>query len=196
MTATPAVPSEPPLTDEALAEIEARAEAATPGPWDMAIHTHPLASCRCGSCTTDPIGYAVDHKLANYCDDIVAGSDDIDGCDKGPLLTYADASFAAAAREDVPRLVASLRSARKELEAARVVTTLYAWTGGGQETERELALFQAWHEYVITYGTPNPSDEWDQRIADLAARRRARQAEVRAGLAKIVTTEEGTDRGN
>lgn len=96
---------------------------------------------------------------------------------------------------DVLDALAQLRDLRAELEMARVVTTLYAWTGGRRETERELALFQAWHEYVIRYGMPELSPEWDERIADLAARRRARMAEVRAGLPKIVATEEGESRG-
>ncbi len=195
MTAIPAVPSEPPLTDEAalsdaelasLVELEA---AATPAPWGFA--NGMIAR---GLEATGPGSYTCIQSVAEMTD-----VEDRMDWDAGPAYADVDpeddAEFIVALRNAWPRLVASLRSARKELEAARVVTTLYAWTGGGQETERELALFQAWHEYVITYGTPNPSDEWDQRIADLAARRRARQAEVRAGLAKIVTTEEGASRG-
>jgi hypothetical protein len=78
------------MTDDELKAIEARANAATPGPWHLAI-------------TGDD-----DPDRAN----IEAGA--IDVCDNP---TNDDATFIAHARTDVPALVAEVRRLRRHSEA-------------------------------------------------------------------------------
>ena len=76
-----------------LDAIEARAEAATPGPWRQ---------------TTSKRGYRdVLQTPDSYGDRMIAK-----GCPN------ADADFIAAARTDIPALVAELRAAREVVEAA------------------------------------------------------------------------------
>ena len=75
------------ISDERLAEIEARASVATPGPWSPLL-TDVL-------CHGTPEG-----------DWVVA-------CD---VVGDGDAAFIGAARTDVPDLVADLRAARAEIE--------------------------------------------------------------------------------
>lgn len=115
MTAIPAVPSEPPLTGEAaltdaeLAEIEARAAAATEGPWQtrwagQQFYVFGLHD--------DETEYVAEWTYA------VRTWEPEATADRAECMT-SDAEFIAAARTDVPRLVASLRSAREELMSAR-----------------------------------------------------------------------------
>ena len=96
----------PELSDGELAEIEARAAAATEGPWEAD-----------GSEIYDAAG------------DWVGESLDLDAPDGGET----NARFAAAARTDVPRLVAALRAAREERGQERWRAT--------QELERKTASF-------------------------------------------------------
>ena len=84
----------PELSDGELAEIEARAAAATEGPWEAD-----------GSEIYDAAG------------DWVGESLDLDAPDGGET----NARFAAAARTDVPRLVAALRAAREERDQAQAI---------------------------------------------------------------------------
>lgn len=110
-----------------LDAIEARANAATDGPWEALAHAHLAAGCRCLSCDDPAVGWAVDHPAALDCDDLVAtrtGSGETNAfgrpltrCDAGPLLSFEDANFAAHAREDVPVLIAEIRSLRERLAA-------------------------------------------------------------------------------
>jgi hypothetical protein len=113
-----------PTTDQQLDldAIEARANAATEGPWDAHCHSHPASGCRCLSCDDPAVGWTVDHPKARDCDEIVAERS-ADGtlndfrrplasCDHGPLLSYEDASFAAHARNDVPAMAAEIRRLR------------------------------------------------------------------------------------
>lgn len=111
------------MPDEQLEQIRKRANAATPGPWDVYGHRHGIPGCRCLSCYDDPTGYFVDHKSALSCEEHVAvANDDIKfsggGCDVGPLLSYEDATFAAHARMDVPALLAEVDLLRKALRSA------------------------------------------------------------------------------
>ena len=80
------------MTDAELAAIESRANAATAGPWE-------LAGC-CISKWTD----AGDPEMRIY--------------DEGGH-SQADAAFIAAAREDVPKLLAEVRRLREELKTCR-----------------------------------------------------------------------------
>lgn len=109
-----------------LDAIEARANAATDGPWDVESHVHPASGCRCLSCDEPAVGWSIDHPHALYCDDIVGARPDgrtndfgrpFTSCDQGPLLSFEDATFAAHAREDVPALIAEIRSLRERLAA-------------------------------------------------------------------------------
>ena len=92
-----------------LEEIEARANAATPGPWeeDDNYYDGPYFSLR------------------------VVGNDDMDLFNGvGPEPYYcqnctANASFAAHAREDIPWLCANLRETRKELAALLKLEALH-----------------------------------------------------------------------
>lgn len=76
------------LTAEQIAEIRARAEAATPGPWTVFAR--------------DSSGQAVDYFLGF----------DIEGpeeAQRGMFANRADAEFIAHAREDIPALLAALK---------------------------------------------------------------------------------------
>lgn len=84
-----------PLTAERLAEIEARANAATPGPW-----------------------YA-EHRgvVAGACREVI---DIVDDCAVSGWRDYpANQAFIAHAREDVPALVAEVRRLTAALDLAR-----------------------------------------------------------------------------
>jgi len=85
----------PPLSDAELDEIEARARAATPGPWTSFVEGR-------------------DHQSGS--DFIMTGPDTNRGEDIELLgATAADQDFIAASRQDVPRLVAEIRRLRKQL---------------------------------------------------------------------------------
>jgi hypothetical protein len=85
---------EPILTDDEIAEIARRCEAATPGPWRSYIEGREEMS---GS------------------DFIMTGGEDI--CLTG--ATHADQDFIAAARTDTPRLVAEILRLKALLEFPR-----------------------------------------------------------------------------
>ncbi|MBV6697477.1 hypothetical protein KV557_10105 [Kitasatospora aureofaciens] len=148
-----------------LDAIQARTAAATPGPWEARSHEHGASGCRCLSCYDPVVGWTVTHPQALHCDDLVAkhpsGNNDfgrpLTSCDEGPLLSYEDAVFAAAARADVPALLARVR----ELEAAldRATRSSYsprhvwqAWADEGDstlcttETDARAAAIQIWSE--------------------------------------------------
>ncbi|HWB37975.1 MAG TPA: hypothetical protein VHA75_18315 [Rugosimonospora sp.] len=93
-----------------LAPIQKRLAAATTGPWGVASHAHLEVGCRCGSDYDEPTGWYVDHDKALCCDD-VAGEGKA-SCGEGPFLPYADAVFAAYAREDVPALISEVERLR------------------------------------------------------------------------------------
>lgn len=104
-------PAAPPETW--LEKIRERVNKATPGPWDVHVHSHIEIGCRCLSCHEEATGCLVDHPQANYCDDNAAAATAKDGklrdgCMCGPLLSWEDADFAAHAREDVPLLLAEI----------------------------------------------------------------------------------------
>ena len=75
------------MGDDELREIEARAEAATPGPWTWDHEDDRLNSPHC------PVLFSCDIGEFRNC----------------VWLTRDDAAFIAQAREDVPRLVAEIR---------------------------------------------------------------------------------------
>ena len=84
-----------PLTDAELDAIEARVEAATPGPWTSAYH------------------FCSPYKKQEL--RMLFGSDGrslVRGARNYAMLTTTDAHFVTAARTDVPRLVAEVRRLR------------------------------------------------------------------------------------
>lgn len=86
------------MTEERLAQIEARAAAATPGPFDWYILS------RAGR------GHGVGRKTPG-------GHDE--GICEDPYMLEGDAVFFAHARSDVPDLVAEVKRLRSELAAVR-----------------------------------------------------------------------------
>lgn len=107
------------MTDEPdwITAIRNRANAATPGPWDVHAHQHGAAGCRCLSCYDDPTGFVVDHKTAMSCEERAHSEPndfgrDRKSCDEGPLLSWDDAYFAACARQDIPQLLAYIDELR------------------------------------------------------------------------------------
>lgn len=86
--------SDSPLSASELAEIAKRAESATPGPWERVEGDGIWYNCECAP----KIASRHDHRLV------------------GELRDTADLVFIAAARTDIPRLVADLRAARETLE--------------------------------------------------------------------------------
>lgn len=82
------------MTPEELIGIEERLAAATPGPWTHHYHED-----------TDDIFSAGGKRICGFC-----------CC--GGFINKADGDFAAAAREDVPKLVAEVKRLQSELSAA------------------------------------------------------------------------------
>lgn len=109
------------MSPEQLAEIEARAAAATPGPWEVAGAG--------GLRGTDE--YFVRMGEDDAYNDVAIASDIFD-----PIyneISKANAAFIAHARADVPALVAEVRRLRKENEDLARELTLrdenVKWTG-------------------------------------------------------------------
>ena len=118
-----------PLSEKDLAAIQARVDAATPGEWDAEPHAHGASGCRCLSCDEDPTGWYVETPKSLCCDDVVANlmteengwepknsfGRPLSSCGQGPFLSFEDADFAAHAREDVPRLLATIQGLQKQV---------------------------------------------------------------------------------
>lgn len=86
------------VSDAELAEMEARCEAATPGPWTS---------------------YIEGRNHESGCDFIMTGLGDDRGEDIQLIgATHADQDFIASARRDVPRLIAEIRRLRKQISTA------------------------------------------------------------------------------
>ena len=83
------------MTKEELNEIKARAEAATPGPWDIGHEAPPL--------------YASNQDIvaSRFCKIIFLGNKNFD--------LYRDARFIARARQDIPALVAEVERLQNAL---------------------------------------------------------------------------------
>jgi len=82
------------MNDEELAAIEARCDAATPGPWKSYIEGR-------------------DHDSGS--DFIMTGEGETRGYDiEMTGATHADQDFIASARQDIPRLIAEIRRLRGE----------------------------------------------------------------------------------
>lgn len=137
------------MTEEQLKEIEARANAATPGPWSGDVGQHP------------PYPLVVRAPVAvNFSTDVVATVTRI------PAST--DREFIAHAREDVPALVAALRDAWAAIEilkthlhhernAARALAQAPSFADG---TLRGIADHERWEAALPPF--PETGHAWDR----------------------------------
>ena len=97
------------MNDEQLQAIKERAEAATPGPWDV------------GRYATDMSG--LHHNVTVW---FTEDDDAFDICDLGEeKFSLDNATFIASARADVPALVAEVERLRAELVAVRIAGQAY-----------------------------------------------------------------------
>lgn len=104
-------------TEDDLNAIEARAEAATEGPWEWLVHDHSMASLGVmpDPGLGDPFVMAV--SPCKSCQSRVKDGQWKWGRCHTPSLD--DAKFIAHARQDIPALTAALREARRERDEAR-----------------------------------------------------------------------------
>lgn len=101
------------LSDEQLAEIEARANAATEGPWILADSTDEASDWF--SEFDEPMVVTADSEPGHY--SLIAAN-----FTQGESEGADDARFVAAARTDVPKLVAHIRAQAEALERQRANT--------------------------------------------------------------------------
>lgn len=112
------------LSSGERAEIQARADAATEGPWriekdseidyEAGIPFSEWPQTLVGPLQSDPTRWAVDHDAANRIDEVNE-------------LSFADAEFIAHAREDIPKLLAELARIEQALEVAVLAKLLLAF---------------------------------------------------------------------
>lgn len=104
------------MTEDRLREIEARANAATPGPWRVQDGCYLCGSLHVNGITPE---------------DCPADSPDCEG----DVATDVDLAFMSAAREDMPALVAEVRRLRAELSTSRMALdcTARAYVKAGLE---------------------------------------------------------------
>ena len=112
------------MTDDELDAIEARANAATPGPWswdrfdDVTIPPEDYPACG-ATVLAELVERDGEHWIMTPVEVTMQGLDPNETdceteCEAFAVwITQADADFIAAAREDIPRLVAELRALRK-----------------------------------------------------------------------------------
>lgn len=158
--------------DVDLAAIEARANAATEGPWDIDSHNHLAHGCRCMSCYDQATVWQTTNGL--FCEDVPREPNDFgrepERCEDFGY-TYEDAVFIAHARTDVPVLLAEVR----RLNAAGMAAV--------DEAERiaaERNRLAAEVERLRAGEADDPGDpacvptigEWLRRFNDMPAERR------------------------
>lgn len=105
------------MTPDELDAIEARAAAATPGPWAAEDERHGKGSCSC----CGEVLYAW-NIVAPSREVVVSAMDDVTPGVHGD----ADATFIAHARADVPALITALREAWAEAARLRAALALQA----------------------------------------------------------------------
>jgi len=125
------------MTDEQLAEIEARAAKATPGPW----HHDDLQTVQGGT-------IAQQHLAVN----VVDPRDEYGISPQG----HCDADFIAHARQDIPALIAEVRSMRRAIaswkqeeqawaeERKAMAARIEFWRG--ECAERAMWIEESWRE--------------------------------------------------
>ena len=111
-----------PLSDERIAEMRTREQAATPGPW---YPRHRATDCTPDDDERSGLGLEVDGPPEAML--------------RGQFARAADAAFIAAARADVPDLLAEVERLRAALEAAKPKRPDYGpgtiWTHEGPPPE-------------------------------------------------------------
>jgi hypothetical protein len=91
-----------PITSERLTEIEARANAATPGPWDKGY-------------IYDQLKHGPNDDFGDYCENIACRP-------IGNMVNGSgDAAFIAAARADIPALIAEVVRSWSEIDRLRAL---------------------------------------------------------------------------
>jgi len=137
------------MTEEQLREIDARAAAATPGPWVQGCwvgrchlpHQHGQGNCRYDY----TLRHDGEHRREVSPAHPVHNEAIVGRGEYGPLLSDQDAAFIAHAREDMPELLAEVRRLRNERDT---LLGLLAWAeyahamtlwGEGYEHERPTA---------------------------------------------------------
>lgn len=127
-----------------LDAIEARAEAATPGPWTARLR--------------DDMWEINDGSGSNFVSIVESCwlPDDCDTGQYGGIPDVDDARFIAHARTDVPALVAELRAAREVVEAAHKWKSALTWDAEwsirpaevGSTLQRKSELLEALADYL------------------------------------------------
>jgi len=120
-----------PMTDQRLAEIREREQAATPGPWgpsvDIADEIHPWEVVRSGD--LPPVELEADAQ------------------------GQADAAFITAARRDVADLLAEVERLRERLKLAENVCVMFGWSPVvDHESERAKATTMLWRRWLDHVG--------------------------------------------
>lgn len=104
------------MTDDELAEIEARANAATPGPWEPYRRvTLGVVSVMSAAMFENRNGVDVDYVVADARDE-----------------SFANADFIASSRTDVPALIAEIRRLQHDNEKLQEALALMTIVGGPQ----------------------------------------------------------------
>lgn len=120
------------ITEQELAEIEARCNAATPGLWEMGMSTDGSG---------DAGILAEVHGKQRVIGQVYA---EVDAWGKDSLRCVRDADFITHARTDLPALVAELRSWREAMAHLREIGGSLGWTPEGWE-----ATWEAWRGDVL-----------------------------------------------
>lgn len=111
-----------PLTEEYLAEVEARCAAATEGPWVECRHLESVeadAACGCGY-RGGIFGLEFDpsYMVCEMGSTLIPGEEGLEAPRYPRPLEIANARFIAHARTDVPKLLAEIRRLKAQLASA------------------------------------------------------------------------------
>lgn len=160
-----------PITDAELDAIEARANAATEGPWEsLATATGSSFAKQWREIGTVGVGRGTIVGASSYHSSVY-------GEVSGVRISEADAEFIAASRTDVPRLVATVRDLRSQLAIAEqsVLDNQVAY-GSAATAAGELrdalglpsveggSVADTVRRAVGVLFTPRPLDEWHEDI--------------------------------
>lgn len=121
------------LTEDEIKAIEQRTKAATPGEWITEFDPYGGYDC---------MGPGV--HITNIKGDMVVT------CEDGPMKENAD--FIASAKQDIPRLVADLRAAKRVIEAAKRLDDVESLMGS---LFRASAFYKMFKEALSAYEDGN-----------------------------------------
>lgn len=123
---------ESPLSQDDLAEIEARCQAATPGPWQ--VLSDPAIACSWLNAASDEDNAAI--ALFDY---------------RTQEENLGNAAFAAAARDIIPRLTAEIKQLRQRVQGLLEVN--------GQEVDRRTQALRERDEALAKLADLTPKAE-------------------------------------